>query len=329
MSICPCSGSFTSTLGVSPSRVKERSVPESSRSTTSKSVTRSNSPVKDRPEGSVTVTVGNERKAWPSGAPRLRPPRHNDSTLQSDWIVFGADALQIAGGRMAGIALAVAVEEGFTRLRVADQNVENFVGAAVNHRRNPLVQKRSDIPGLLLAQIELWHAFVGASLLQEFSKLLAVLVVHHEDRTDQVRAGLAAGRVAAVAEAALRDKHFLSALHGGLIEPWASSQGRRRIVRRRLFGSDQRRRPHKEGNDNDSFLSCHSLSPPKIPGYASLRACSLGWRLIDRNQSPPNLRRSVPRSGSYKFVFRRDCTLEAMRTQGAFSSFQGVATRHV
>src|SRR5262249_60410767 len=103
-------------------------------------------------------------------------------------------------------------------------------------RRNPLVQKRRDIPGLLLAHIELWHAFVGAALLQEFSKLLAVIVVHHEDRTDQVRAGLAAGRVAAVAEAALRDKHFLSALHGGLIEPWAASLARRPIARRRLLG---------------------------------------------------------------------------------------------
>src|SRR6266498_1714344 len=65
----------------------------------------------------------------------------------------------------------------------------------------------------------------------------------------------------------------------------------------------------------------------KIPGYASLPACSLGQRPIDQNQSPQNLRRSVPRSGSYRFVFLRDCTLEAMRTQGAFSFFQGVATR--
>src|SRR4030095_5866976 len=44
-------------------------------------------------------------------------------------------------------------------------------------------------------------------------------------------------------------------------------------------------------------------------------------------QPPPNLRRSVPGSGSYKFVSLRDCTLEAMRTQGAFSFFQGVAAR--
>src|SRR5262245_57115631 len=40
---------------------------------------------------------------------------------------------------------------------------------------------------------------------------------------------------------------------------------------------------------------------------------------------PPNLRRC---SGSYKFVFRRDCTLEAMRTRGPFSLFQVVTTRH-
>src|SRR5262245_30024933 len=74
-------------------------------------------------------------------------------------------------------------------------------------------------------------------------------------------------------------------------------------------------------------VSAPALTPQKIPGYASLPACSLGLRPIDQNQSPPNLRRSVPRSGSYKFVFRRDCTLEAMRTQVAVSLFQDVATR--
>jgi len=33
-------------------------------------------------------------------------------------------------------------------------------------------------------------------------------------------------------------------------------------------------------------------------------------------------------SGSYKFVFLRDCTPEAMGTQGAFSLFQRVALSH-
>src|SRR5262245_56819384 len=51
------------------------------------------------------------------------------------------------------------------------------------------------------------------------------------------------------------------------------------------------------------------------PGYASLTACSLGGRPIDRNRTPPNWRRCLPRSCSYKFAFLRDCTLEAMRTQ--------------
>jgi hypothetical protein len=68
-----------------------------------------------------------------------------------------------------------------------------------------------------------------------------------------------------VAKAALRDKHLLSTLHGGLIEPFASpldcDQIVRRVVRRRLFGSDQRRHPYKEGNGDDYFRSFHSLSP--------------------------------------------------------------------
>src|SRR5262249_1635346 len=151
---------------------------------------------------------------------------------------------------MAGVALAGAIEKGFAHLRVTDQNVEDFVSAAVSRRRDPLVQKRRDIPGLLLAHIELGHAFVGAADLQELAKLLAILVVHHQDRTDQVRAGLATGPVAAVAKAALRDKRLLSTLHVGLIGPWAVStagsySGRGRIACRRLLGSDQRRYPHK------------------------------------------------------------------------------------
>jgi hypothetical protein len=54
------------------------------------------------------------------------------------------------------------------------------------------------------------------------------------------------------------------------------------------------------------------------PGYASLPACSLGGRPIDQNRTPPNWRRCLPKTGSYKFAFRRDCTLEAMRTQGLY-----------
>src|SRR5215813_15490466 len=74
--------------------------------------------------------------------------------------------------------------------------------------------------------------------------------------------------------------------------------------------------------DFRTFRLCITLLR-KIPGYASHPACSLGWRPIDRNQSPPNLRRRVPKYGSYKSVFLRDCTLEAMRTQGrAFHSFR-------
>src|SRR5262249_8500731 len=52
------------------------------------------------------------------------------------------------------------------------------------------------------------------------------------------------------------------------------------------------------------------------PGYASFPARSLGQRPIDRDQTLPNLRQGVPRSGSYKFVVRRDCALEATCTQG-------------
>src|SRR5262249_60734123 len=80
----------------------------------------------------------------------------------------------------------------------------------------------------------------------ELAKLLAVLVVHHQDRTDQVWAGLTTGRVAAVAKATLSDKQQLSTLHGGLIETGAasaaassSSLGCGRIACRRLVGPDQ------------------------------------------------------------------------------------------
>ena len=97
-------------------------------------------------------------------------------------------------------------------------------------------------------------------------------------------------------------------------------------------------RPHRRSQGNLPVCPIFVLSGRrnatyrthrKIPGYASLPACSIGERPIDRNQSPPNLRRRLPRSGSYKFVFLRYCTLEAMRTQGAFycQSIEGVRHR--
>jgi len=54
------------------------------------------------------------------------------------------------------------------------------------------------------------------------------------------------------------------------------------------------------------------------PERASLPARSLGERPIDRNRTRPYWRRRLPGSGSYKFFFLRDCTLEAMRTQGLY-----------
>src|SRR5262249_49145066 len=74
--------------------------------------------------------------------------------------------------------------------------------------------------------------------------------------------------------------------------------------------------------DFRTFRLCITLLR-KIPGYASHPACSLGWRPIDRNQTTPNPRPRVTKSGSYKNDFLRDFTLEAMRTQGrAFHSFR-------
>src|SRR6266511_4038480 len=62
-----------------------------------------------------------------------------------------------------------------------------------------------------------------------------------------------------------------------------------------------------------------------IPGYASLPACSFGERRIYRNQTWIRVASGSGATDSDQYVFLRDCTLEAMRTQGAFSSFQGVA----
>src|SRR5262245_21736662 len=63
-----------------------------------------------------------------------------------------------------------------------------------------------------------------------------------------------------------------------------------------------------------AFVRCQSMFCAR-PGYASLPARSLGKRSIARNLSPPKWRRWLPWSGSYKFVFRRDCALEAARNQ--------------
>src|SRR5215468_4434241 len=64
-----------------------------------------------------------------------------------------------------------------------------------------------------------------------------------------------------------------------------------------------------------SFLVRSTRQRFARPGYAPLPARRLGGRPIDRNRTPQNWRRCLPGSGSYKFVFGRDCALEATRTQ--------------
>jgi Fe-S cluster assembly scaffold protein SufB len=53
-----------------------------------------------------------------------------------------------------------------------------------------------------------------------------------------------------------------------------------------------------------------------VPGYASLPARSLGERPIGPHQARPDWKRYLSRSGSNQYLFGRDCSPEAMRTQG-------------
>src|ERR1043165_7207321 len=111
------------------------------------------------------------------------------------------------------------VEIGFSRLLVADEDVENLVQAAVRRQIDRRVQERREVGYLRRRELEPRHAAIGPARREKFSELPAVLVGLHQLRARQVGAGRPAAAGRPVAEAALAREQLLATLHGGWIEP--------------------------------------------------------------------------------------------------------------
>src|SRR5262249_33257377 len=143
-----------------------------------------------------------------------------------------ADAGEIAGRRMTCRTAPRAVEILSSRFGVAGLEVGDVHRTARARRLRLLlliVNERDDRREVGVAEPDRRHPFVGAAVAHARTDLVAADVVAHERRARQVRAGLAAHRVASVAEAALRGEDALAGL-----QPLR----RRRLRRGRLKDND-------------------------------------------------------------------------------------------
>src|SRR5690349_1832008 len=111
---------------------------------------------------------------------------------------------------MTGVALPRPIEIGFARLRIAGDDVLDFVACPVRSGLVAALQKRCDVRNLGLR--DGWksrHAFTGAAIVDHRPDLASVLVMKNQHRTDQVRAAFTAFGIRAMAEPASRDKQIL------------------------------------------------------------------------------------------------------------------------
>src|SRR5438552_3255859 len=106
---------------------------------------------------------------------------------------------------MARAASAGTAEVRLARLRIADEDVEDLVEAAIRVQENRRVQKLGDVLRLLGRQIERGHAFVRTSVAQKRAEFLAALITLHELGPREIRSARSATRVRSMAEAALAD----------------------------------------------------------------------------------------------------------------------------
>ena len=220
-SMCACSGSTTSTFGTSPLRSQRTDLPrprvverdveigEPHEHARHRLTRRQRHRHLDR----VLVEIRRLRRPGAAAA-----ARHQELLLQRHRLVLRADALQIAGRRMARAALAGAVEERLAGLRIAREDVEHLIQPAVRVQEDGGVEERREVGRLLRAELEGGHALVGPAGAQERAELLPALVALHQLRPRQVGSARPAARVRAVAEAALVDEDVLAAIDRRLIE---------------------------------------------------------------------------------------------------------------
>src|SRR2546421_6499392 len=118
---------------------------------------------------------------------------------------------------MTAVAAPRAVEIRLAGFRIADQDVEDLVGAAIGVEINRGMQKSGEIHHLRLGQVELRHAAVRPPDAEKGAELLTAFILLHDDRARQIGAARPAARIRAMAEAALLDEQGSAALDRGLI----------------------------------------------------------------------------------------------------------------
>ncbi len=136
------------------------------------------------PEGSVTVAV-------PRLASAASASRHDQSFLKCGRIVLGADAFQVAAGRMALVTPAGPVEVLLAGLGIAHQDLRDVHVAAprgINHAR---MQVSGDIGDLTVRRLDL-DDFGMLRRSHKLRELDAVFVMQRDHRRNQVGTGLAA-----------------------------------------------------------------------------------------------------------------------------------------
>ncbi len=143
--------------------------------------------------------------------------RHHDFLLKINRVIFSRDMGQVSRNGMAACATTRAVEIGLPRLRVAHQDVENFVGAALGGGANAIVQEGDDIGNLIGREGELGHAFIGATVQNYFADEVSVLVMQDRERAKQVGAAFTAFGVSAMAKGAVRRVSLFTALKRGFV----------------------------------------------------------------------------------------------------------------
>ena len=152
--------------------------------------------------------------------PKLALAWHDDSLLEVHGVVFRSDMSQVAADGMAAGASARAVEIGLTRLCVADENIENLVGAALSGRAHAVMQKGGDIGNLLGRQRKLGHAFVLTAIQHNLADQFTVFIVQNGQGTKQIRTGLTAFGVPAMTECAIGAERLLATVKcRGIIVP--------------------------------------------------------------------------------------------------------------
>src|SRR5437762_1643628 len=133
--------------------------------------------------------------------------RH-DQVLNGFRFVLAADPGEVPGNRVALRTASSSVEIGFTLLGVSHQNIEVAWHATIGKRL--AVQPGGDGGDVCHAQSELWHAARGNAVLDDRRNELSVLISENDLGTNQVRSGLSAPRVRAMAEAAIPSEELLA-----------------------------------------------------------------------------------------------------------------------